>query len=440
MASIAHDRKNNTRRILFVDGDRKRKTIRLGKMSAKDATTVRNHVEALLAAKLAGSSVARTSALWLADLGDVLHDRVARAGLCEPRTAPGTRTLGGLLDSYFDVLDVKDSTRGRYEQTERLLVDYFGRELPLAKITIREADGWRSALVERGLAQATVSKNVGIARQMFRKAHQWSLIASNPFEGVKAGSQHNRERLHYVPRADVERLLDAAPSIDWKAIIALARWGGLRTPSETLSVRWVDVDWDRGRLRVRSPKTEGHEGKGARIIPLFPELRAVLVEAFEAAPDDSVYIVNGYRDATAANLRTQLGRIIERAGLQAWPRLFNALRASRATELAADYPIAVCTSWLGHTAAVAQAHYHMVRESDFAHAAGESTEAPGAQSGAQAAQNAAQHTPANTRDVRKASPQNASGEAFMRGIAEPCNYPHNHQLSATGLEPVTSAM
>ncbi|NRA58581.1 MAG: hypothetical protein HRU13_10765, partial [Phycisphaerales bacterium] len=132
MASIAHDRKNNTRRILFVDGDRKRKTIRLGKMSAKDATTVRNHVEALLAAKLAGSSVARTSALWLADLGDVLHDRVARAGLCEPRTAPGTRTLGGLLDSYFDVLDVKDSTRGRYEQTERLLVDYFGRELPLA--------------------------------------------------------------------------------------------------------------------------------------------------------------------------------------------------------------------------------------------------------------------------------------------------------------------
>ena len=166
----------------------------------------------------------------------------------------------------------------------------------------------------------------------------------------------------------------------------------------------------------------------------------MLVEAFEAAPDDSVYIVNGYRDATAANLRTQLGRIIERAGLQAWPRLFNALRASRATELAADYPIAVCTSWLGHTAAVAPAHYHMVRESDFAHAAGESTEAPGAQSGAQAAQNAAQHTPANTRDVRKASPQNASGEAFMRGIAETCNDPHNHQMSATGLEPVTSAM
>lgn len=358
--------------------------------------------------------------------------------------APETRSLGGLLDSYFDVLDVKDSTRGRYGQTERLLVEHFGRDMPLAKITIREAESWRAALVEHGLAPATVSKNVGIARQMFRKAHQWALIDANPFEGVKAGSQHNRERLHYVPRADVERLLDAAPSIDWKAIIALARWGGLRTPSETLSVRWVDVDWDRGRLRVRSPKTEGHEGQGERIIPLFPELRVVLVEAFEAAPDGAVYIVNGYRDATAANLRTQLGRIIERAGLQAWPRLFNALRASRATELAADYPIAVCTSWLGHTAAVAQAHYHMVRESDFVHAAGESTEAAGARSGAQAAQIAAQiaaqHTPANTRDVRKASTQNVSGGAFMQGIAETCNVPHNHRMSATGLEPVTSAM
>jgi hypothetical protein len=60
--------------------------------------------------------------------------------------------------------------------------------------------------------------------------------------------------------------------------------------------------------------------------------------------------------------------IIERAGLKPWPRLFNAMRASRATELIAEYPAAVCTSWLGHTQAVAESHYHMVRDSDFEHA------------------------------------------------------------------------
>ena len=53
-------------------------------------------------------------------------------------------------------------------------------------------------------------------------------------------------------------------------IFALARYGGLRTPSETKSLKWGDVDFERGRIRVPSPKTEHHEGKGSRLIPLFP--------------------------------------------------------------------------------------------------------------------------------------------------------------------------
>ena len=40
-----------------------------------------------------------------------------------------------------------------------------------------------------------------------------------------------------------------------------------------------------------------------------------------------------YRDANA-NLRTRLARIIERAGLEVWPKLFQNLRLTRETELA----------------------------------------------------------------------------------------------------------
>jgi hypothetical protein len=31
------------------------------------------------------------------------------------------------------------------------------------------------------------------------------------------------------------------------------------------------VDFDNNRIRVRSPKTEHHEGGESRIIPLYPE-------------------------------------------------------------------------------------------------------------------------------------------------------------------------
>jgi hypothetical protein len=46
------------------------------------------------------------------------------------------------------------------------------------------------------------------------------------------------------------------------------------------------------------------------------------------------------RNATQ-NLRTQFLKIIKRAGLKAWPRLFHNLRASRQTELMQRFPIYV---------------------------------------------------------------------------------------------------
>ena len=39
---------------------------------------------------------------------------------------------------------------------------------------------------------------------------------------------------------------------------ALSRYGGLRCPSEHLALKWSDVDWDKSRIRVPSPKTEHH--------------------------------------------------------------------------------------------------------------------------------------------------------------------------------------
>ena len=139
-------------------------------------------------------------------------------------------------------------------------------------------------------------------------------------------------------------------------IVALARYGGLRCPSEVLSVRWTDIAWDESRLVVTSPKTAHHEGKGTRTIPLYPELRQILAAARQLATAGSEFLVPEYRDQAMTakgwrncNLRTQFNRILKRAGLVPWPRLFHALRASRETELAKDYPLHVVTAWLGNT-------------------------------------------------------------------------------------------
>ena len=90
-------------------------------------------------------------------------------------------------------------------------------------------------------------------------------------------------------------------------------------------------------MLVHSPKTE-HEPNGrTRVVPLFPELRAILMEAFEAAQEDAEFVIAKYRD-TSANLRTQFNRIAKRAGLILWPKPFQNLRSTRETELLDSWP------------------------------------------------------------------------------------------------------
>jgi integrase len=86
-----------------------------------------------------------------------------------------------------------------------------------------------------------------------------------------------------VPAADAVRVIDCCPNGWWKLLVALARFGGLRIPSEAFPLMWADVDWERNRLTVPSPKTEGH-GKPHRVIPLFPLLRPHLEAAFDGRP------------------------------------------------------------------------------------------------------------------------------------------------------------
>ena len=76
------------------------------------------------------------------------------------------------------------------------------------------------------------------------------------------------------------------------------------------------------------------------------------------------FCVTRYRDK-ATNLRNQLNRIISRAGLVAWPKLWQNLRSTRETELANDFPMHVVTKWIGNSVAVAQKHYLQVTDDHF---------------------------------------------------------------------------
>ncbi len=155
---------------------------------------------------------------------------------------------------------------------------------------------------------------------------------------------------------------------EWRAIVSLCRFGGLRCPSEILTLRWNDIDFERGKMNVRSPKLEGQQGE-FRTMPLFPEVRTALEELM-IEPDGSDYVIKNQRQGTDTNLRTTLEKIIIKAKIEPWQKPFQNLRSSRETELAHEYPVHVVTKCLGNSPKVAMAHYLQVRDTDFAKASG----------------------------------------------------------------------
>ena len=109
------------------------------------------------------------------------------------------------------------------------------------------------------------------------------------------------------------------------------------------------------------------DGGGVRVVPIFPELYPLLQTAFETAEPGEVNVITRYRD-TNQNLRTQLRRIIKRAGLVPWPKLFQNLRSTRETELVERFPMHVVTAWLGNSPEIARKHYLQTTEQHYAKA------------------------------------------------------------------------
>src|SRR6516162_11645743 len=136
MASISKAA-NGYRTIQFVGGDGKRRSIRLGKVSHRQAEAVKFRVEALNAAAISKCPLDGDTAAWVAAIGDDLAAKLAAVGLVPERASalPGA-LLGEFITSYIGRrTDLKPQTRTNFEIGRSRLVEYFGAERPLRSIT-----------------------------------------------------------------------------------------------------------------------------------------------------------------------------------------------------------------------------------------------------------------------------------------------------------------
>jgi integrase len=443
MASLIFDQSKKGFRISFrVDG--RKTSIWLGGMSKAKAETWQLHVEHLLEVSEQGDPPSKGTTNWMQSLSEKQHDKLARRGLVQARKTKNKQkiTLGEWIDLYIgERTDVKGSTKETYQKAKDCLVAYFGTTKPVRDIRAEDAKRWRIWLATSGnrrdknrksMADATVRRRVGKAKQFFTEAKERGLVDMNPFAKLVSNSTVNTKRQFFVPADWIEQCIKQTADTDWRTILALARYGGLRCPSELIRLKWTDVNLPEGRMTIHASKTEHHSSGGVRVCPIFPELRPYLEAAWDDAPDNAVNVISRYR-GSAVNLRTRFEALIKAAGLVPWPKLFQNLRASRETELMAIYPAKDVASWLGNSVPVAMAHYAMATAESFQKAIVNPTTESGSKSGS-----IGKDSPSiPSREEQEKSPEIPMEiEAEMAG----CGSAMGAIMGEEGLEPPTSTL
>jgi integrase len=275
------------------------------------------------------------------------------------------KTLADAGSLYVDhlehVMDRKRSTIQDYRgYLSGHLEEFFG-ETPLDRIDPVRVATYLKQKRASGLASKTVQNHLNFLHGVFAFALKRGWVLTNPVDHVdrpkKAYSPHRRIR--FLQPRELDKLLGAAlddplGNVERPLYLAAALTG-LRQ-GELLALKWMDVDWLAGRVRVADNFTRGqfdspksHEG---RSVPMADRLARELELHFQRSAyrtdDDLVFCHPDTGNVLdPSKMRKRFGQAITRAGVR--EITFHELRHTFGTQMAAaGAPLRAIQEWMGH--------------------------------------------------------------------------------------------
>ena len=253
--------------------------------------------------------------------------------------------------------------------SSKLFVEFFG-DVKLKQITAGDVEDYINHRRSLGKADATIGAEVKHGKQFFKYGVRKKYLQENPFEDFKVGSQADQGRNTIVPADVLQKVIDAAPTLEWKALISICRWTGCRI-SEACLLKWSDIDWEDETALIPNSKTKRKTGREYRKCPLF-EAVEVLGEWFVEAPEGAEYVISSIVRGSnrsgrqSKNLDKPFHKIIRNSGAEPWSKPWQSLRVSRRNELErTDFEPHLLDAWMGHSRKVASQHYLQVTDADY---------------------------------------------------------------------------
>ena len=325
--------------------------------------------------------------VWVSELeknSPALYDKIAEAGLMEAREE--SRTLGELLETHRKRHDVSEATRTTWDLIGHNLVEFFGGEKAIARMTqeeVHQFDQWlRTAPLNRRTkeaipyTEATANKRIGIAKTIFHYAEKIGWIGKNPFRFLKGGDSTNPEKLEYVSAESLIKVVESAP-LRWRVILLFGRFCGLRGSSELYKMEWGDIHLstaeEKGWIAVRAEKNKRHR-RSYRVVPLPAVLESYLVQWMEQAAEGEKMVFPKMKKHT--NFSVETGKLIAKAGLPVWKNPWYNLRKSFCTDLLPVVKdITTYEQITDHSYTIAAKHYQIMTKGRLASGMNQALEA-----------------------------------------------------------------
>lgn len=190
--------------------------------------------------------------------------------------------------------DSSKATMARYKGHIDAFLDWLGgerRKKPLESVTPQHVREWRDSLQDAGRAGKTVLSYVKDLGAVYRAAIREGLVAFNPcstaISDVETSDSIDRKPFS---GQEVAALLKAAPTEEWRGLILVAAFTGLRL-GDAARLSWASVDLEAKRITLVPSKTK--KKKREVRIPIQSDLltffEAVTVD--DDAPDAPVFPV-----------------------------------------------------------------------------------------------------------------------------------------------------
>lgn len=250
---------------------------------------------------------------------------------------------------------------------KRHLDPHFGTT-PLEKIRPKHVESYITAKARDGLAVKTVTNHLNLAHGVFRFAMKRGWATSNPVAATdRPRAPHVDPDIRFLSPEEFEALLRAVPTdvlgpTD-HALYTLAAMTGLRQ-GELVALRWRDIDWAAGVVRVRRSYSRGEWGtpksrRSSRAVPLADRVAAELDCHFRRSAyrtDDSLVFCDPHsgKPYDASRLRQRFYSVMTAAGMEEKRGrrggiTFHSLRHTFGTRMAAvGVPMRTLQEWMGH--------------------------------------------------------------------------------------------